>query len=246
VADHADAVDPKKWRSAIFRRLIVGLGAEQELLPQRFLTLLAPIESDADRAFLADCLYRLYQYLPWILHRHDRIGMAASMEMRVPFLQNDLFDFAFHLPRRAKLHRGIGKWAVKQAAAEILPADVVYAKKKGFPVTPEFSSGTQGLLAGGVLAELMEWPSNVTQEITASLTDSDLRYHIVGLELWARMFFAGEDAATLSSKLIALAADHTSRKPLDRGKRKSRSGLARLARRSVGNLKSRPARAAMR
>jgi asparagine synthase (glutamine-hydrolysing) len=228
------------------RRLILGLGAEGELLPQRFLTLLAPVESDADRAFLADCLYRLYQYLPRILHRHDRIGMAASMEMRVPFLQNDMFDFAFHLPRPAKLHRGIGKWVVKQAADEILPTDIVYAKKKGFPAPPEFSSGTQRLLVGGVLTELMEWPSNVTQEITASLVQGDLRYQLVALELWARMFFAGEEPATLGNKLVALAADDTSRKPLDRSKRKRRSGLARLAWRSVGSLKSLPARAAKR
>ena len=74
----------------------------------------------------------------------------------MPFLQNDMFDLAFHLPRRATLHRGIGKWVVKQAAAEILPAEIVYAKKKGFPVTWKFSSGTQVLLVDGMLAELME------------------------------------------------------------------------------------------
>jgi len=66
------------------------------------------------------------------------------------------------------------------------------------------------------------------------------------LELWARIFFAGVDPAALSNKLIALAADDTSRKPLERGKRKGRSGLSRLARRSVGSLKSLPAKAVAR
>ena len=54
------------------------------------------------------------------------------MEMRVRFLENDLIDFGLHLPRRAKLHRNTGKWLVKQAATEVLPPDVVFARKKGF------------------------------------------------------------------------------------------------------------------
>jgi asparagine synthase (glutamine-hydrolysing) len=88
------------------RRLTVAFGASQALLTKRLFELLAPIEDDADRAFIAHGLHDLHHHLSWILHRHDRLGVAASMEMRVPFLENALFDFAFHLPRRAKLHRG--------------------------------------------------------------------------------------------------------------------------------------------
>jgi asparagine synthase (glutamine-hydrolysing) len=193
--------DPK-----LRNRLIVALDADGELLPKRLLDFLAPVEGDADRAFLAHGLCSLYHHLSWILHRHDRIGMAASMEMRVPFLENEMFDFAFHLPRRAKLHQKIGKWVVKETAAEILPADIVYAKKKGFPMPVKFSRGTQHLLAGGVFAELMEWPAKTTQEIITMLDkDGGLRFHIVGLELWARIFFGGEAPAALGEKLAALA-----------------------------------------
>ncbi len=92
---------------------------------------LAPIESGADRAFLARCLFSLHDHLSWILHRHDRIGLAASMEMRVPFL-GEHFYFGLHLPRRAKLHRNIGKWLVERAAFEPLPPDDVCKRKKGF------------------------------------------------------------------------------------------------------------------
>jgi asparagine synthase (glutamine-hydrolysing) len=188
-------------------RLIVALDADGELLPARLLALLAPVESDADRAFLAHCLYSLYHHLSWILHRHDCIGMAASMEMRVPFLENEVFDFAFHLPRRAKLHRGTGKWIVKQTAAQILPGEIVYAKKKGFPMPEAFSCGTQHLLVGGSFAELMEWSANTTQEIVTMLgKDPLLRFQVVGLELWARIFFGGEAPAALGEKLTDLAA----------------------------------------
>jgi asparagine synthase (glutamine-hydrolysing) len=188
------------------RRLTVAFGASQALLTKRLFELLAPIEDDADRAFIAHGLHDLHHHLSWILHRHDRLGVAASMEMRVPFLENALFDFAFHLPRRAKLHRGHAKWLVKKAAAELLPADVVYARKKGFPVTSKFSRGTQRLLLGGRLAEVMEWSAEATDEIVANLVeDRVLRFHVVGLELWCRLFFGGEAPDALGEKLASLA-----------------------------------------
>ena len=74
--------DPK-----LRHRLTIALDADKELLPQRLLALLAPVEAEADRAFIAHNLCSLYRQLSWILHRHDRIGMAASTEMRVPFLR---------------------------------------------------------------------------------------------------------------------------------------------------------------
>ena len=189
-------------------RLTLALHAEEGLLAQRLLAHLAAVEPEADRAFIAHNIWSLYQYLPWSLHQHDRVGMAASMDMRVPFLDNEMFEFAFHLPRRATLHRGVGKWLVKQAAAEILPADVVYKTKRGFPMPDGFSQGTQYLLAGGMLAELLKWTANNTQEIVSLLgKKGQLRFHLVGLELWLRIFFGREAPATLGERLTALAHD---------------------------------------
>jgi len=213
-------------------RMAIALDAEGELLPHRLLALLAPVKASADRAFLAQCLWSLYHYLPWILHRHDRIGMAASIELRVPFLENKMFDFAFHLPRRAKLHRGTGKWVIKQAAAEVLPRDIVYARKKGFPMPGRFSRGTQRLLAGGMLAELMEWPNDVTQEIVAGI-DGRLRFHAVSLELWARIFFRGEDPAALADQLAVLARRKTPRRTKGRSKKRGLDALAKRAGRAL-------------
>jgi asparagine synthase (glutamine-hydrolysing) len=192
-------------------RLSVSMDADQSLLPKRLFELLAPVRPAADRAFLAHCLSSLYGHLGWILFRHDRIGMAASIEMRVPFLENNLFDFAFHLPRRAKLQRRVGKWVVKRAAAETLPADVVYARKKGFPVPEAFWAGTQQLIEGGVLAEVMQWSSDTTGDVLAILAnDKGLQFHLVGIELWLRMAFGGETPQALGEKVAAVAAHATS------------------------------------
>jgi len=194
-------------------RLMLALDADGELLPKRLLSLLAPVEPPADRAFLANGLFDLYQLLSWILDRHDRMGMAASIEMRVPFLENDMFDFAFHLPRRAKLHKGAGKWVVKQAAEAILPADIVHAPKVMFRVPHRFANGSEHLLVGGKLAEMLEWPSNTTLDIVHSISGAGgLRFALVGLELWARMFFGGESPAVLGEQLAALVHDRSAKK----------------------------------
>jgi asparagine synthase (glutamine-hydrolysing) len=221
------------------------LDAEKELLPQRFMARLSGLEPEADRAYIAHNLCSLYRQLSWIIHRHDRIGMAASMEMRVPFLENEMFDFAFHLPRRATLHRKTKKWLVKQAAAEILPEDIVYATKKGFPMPKEFTLGTQHLLAGGMLAELFAWPEKTAQEIISLVgKDNTLRFHIVGLELWARIFFGGEKPAALGERLAVLAADDAARRPKATTRQeRPKSGMARLIRltsRAIGRLRPLP------
>jgi len=191
-------------------RMTVALESERNLLPRRLMKRLAPIESRADRAFLARCLFSLNDHLSWILHRHDRIGMAASMEMRVPFLENDLIDFGLHLPRRAKLHRNTGKWLVKQAATEVLPHDVVFARKKGFPFPTAYALGTERLLAGGMVAEFMHWPAVNTEEIAElARGDGGLLFHLVGLELWFRLYFGGEAPDALGETLMGLADDAT-------------------------------------
>jgi len=192
----------------ISSRWMIALDPDAVLRPRRLMKHLDAVEPPSDRAFLARGFFDLRYHLPWILHRLDRLGMAASIETRVPFLENSLFDFAFHLPAKAKLQRRHGKWLVKQAAAQRLPDDIVYAKKKGFPVPLAFSSGTEQLIAGGRLADFMQWPADVTREIIPTLRrSSGLRFQLVGLELWFRMFFEGQTPDALAETLMGLAKE---------------------------------------
>jgi asparagine synthase (glutamine-hydrolysing) len=191
---------------AFRRRLTIAVEPETHLLPQRFLNRLRAVEPPEDRAFLAQCLYELYDSLPSLLHRHDRLGMGASMEMRVPFLENGMMDLAFHLPRRAKLQRESGKWIVKQAASELLPADVVHAPKKGFPMPAHFTRGCQRLLLDGLAKDYMEWSSATLDEILALAADEPVfRLQITGLEIWMRLFFGNEKPEQIGERLQQLA-----------------------------------------
>ncbi|WP_246693225.1 asparagine synthase-related protein, partial [Mesorhizobium sp. M2E.F.Ca.ET.154.01.1.1] len=86
--------------------------------------------------------------------------MAASVELRVPFLENRLIDFAMHLPRRHKYRHRTGKWLRKKVAERHLPRENVYAAKNGFEMSGAFSAGTQGLLRGGFLRDAMKWSAS--------------------------------------------------------------------------------------
>jgi asparagine synthase (glutamine-hydrolysing) len=67
-----------------------------------------------------------------ILFKVDRASMAASLEVRVPFLNRHVVDFAASLPIELKLHRFTGKYVLKRAMAGRLPSEVIRRSKKGF------------------------------------------------------------------------------------------------------------------
>lgn len=74
-------------------------------------------------------------YLPeYILRKTDRAGMANSLEVRAPFLDIELVEFARQLPYELKYRRGKGKLLLKKALEGIVPDMVLQRKKKGFGV----------------------------------------------------------------------------------------------------------------
>ena len=68
------------------------------------------------------------------LEKVDRSTMAASVEVRVPFLDNDLVDFCMRLSGPQKVSFGQKKWLLKKALKGVVPEDILYGKKTGFGV----------------------------------------------------------------------------------------------------------------
>jgi asparagine synthase (glutamine-hydrolysing) len=64
----------------------------------------------------------------------DKMSMAAGVEVRVPFLDLDLVEFAHDIPAHLKQHRCEGKWVLKKAMEPYLPNAVIYRPKTGFGV----------------------------------------------------------------------------------------------------------------
>ncbi len=69
-----------------------------------------------------------------ILLKADRMTMAASIEMRAPFLDHELMEFCLSLPDEYKLQNGVGKKILRDIVGPILPEEIIYRKKRGFPV----------------------------------------------------------------------------------------------------------------
>ena len=75
----------------------------------------------------------LRQRLPeLLLMRVDKMGMANSIEGRVPFLDHELVEFVLPLPQSLKLARG-RKGLLKHAVRDLLPAELLARPKVGFP-----------------------------------------------------------------------------------------------------------------
>jgi asparagine synthase (glutamine-hydrolysing) len=92
---------------------------------------------DSNATNLIDHTLEFYAnlYLPDnILTKVDRASMMVSLEVRAPFLDNDLVAFACRLPHAWKMRQGVRKYLLKKALQGLLPAEIVYRRKKGFGI----------------------------------------------------------------------------------------------------------------
>mgnify|MGYP000370426296 FL=1 len=69
-----------------------------------------------------------------ILLKADKMSMAHSLEVRVPFLDKEVFNVARTIPTKYKVNKSNTKYAMRQAAHRHLPDMVAEKKKLGFPV----------------------------------------------------------------------------------------------------------------
>lgn len=69
-----------------------------------------------------------------ILVKADKINMANSLELRVPFLDKEVFEVAETIPHDLKIANGTTKYALRKAMEQIVPPHVLHRKKLGFPV----------------------------------------------------------------------------------------------------------------
>jgi asparagine synthase (glutamine-hydrolysing) len=69
-----------------------------------------------------------------LLMKTDLASMAHSLEIRVPFLDHAIADFAYGLKRRQKVRGRQKKWLLRHAARNLLPSEVLNAPKRGFSI----------------------------------------------------------------------------------------------------------------
>ncbi|MEN2489826.1 asparagine synthase (glutamine-hydrolyzing) [Flavobacterium sp. B11] len=71
-----------------------------------------------------------YTKIPRALRFNDRVSMMYSTELREPFLDHRLVEFAFSLPLEFKIKDGVSKYILREIASEFLSNDVAFAPKR--------------------------------------------------------------------------------------------------------------------
>lgn len=129
----------------------------------------------------------------------DKMSMAAGVEVRVPFLDLELVEFAHRVPVRYKQRRNEGKWVLKKAMEPFLPHDVIYRPKTGFgaPLRHWMRFELRELLGDLLSTESLKRrglfdPAAVHRLIAANDSGHvDASYTLLSLlciELWCRRF----------------------------------------------------------
>ena len=169
-----------------------------------------------DRYLLFDQQYYLSDD---ILYKSDRMGMAHSLEVRPPFLDHRLVEFAASLPENYKLRGSQMKFLLRELMKEKLPPAIVRRKKVGFdiPIHDWFRSVLKPLLLDTLTeravkeTQIFRWEA-VQSVIKRHLERRDnLGYHLWGLLvlfLWIKRWNiqSRSEQEAAGNKLVSLSA----------------------------------------
>jgi asparagine synthase (glutamine-hydrolysing) len=157
-------------------------------------------------------------YLPEdILTKVDRMSMAHSIESRVPLLDNLVVDFAARLPASFKVRNGRRKHLLKEAAAGLVPDNILARKKQGFgvPVGSWFRGDLRDFFCDVLLSPRARQrgyfePAFVERMVREHVTGRrDHQLHLwtlLAFELWHRQYLDTAPRSALAGAVPAAAA----------------------------------------
>lgn len=142
----------------------------------------------------------------------DKMTMAASIECRVPLLDDELVDLAARIPSRLKVNGGSLKHILKKALRGVLPDEILYRKKRGFGapmgswlkhellplmryILSRESIERRGLFNWDMVKETMALHEANREDHTDHLLS------LLNLELWCRMYLDGQSPEELTAQL---------------------------------------------
>ncbi|MDF2699429.1 MAG: hypothetical protein K0Q49_985 [Haloplasmataceae bacterium] len=94
-----------------------------------------PGESNEDAKMREMYYLNIKWFMITLLNRKDRMSMSNSLEVRVPFADYRIVEYAYNIPRAIKLLNGREKGILRKALTGILPEEVIYRKKSPYPKT---------------------------------------------------------------------------------------------------------------
>jgi len=142
----------------------------------------------------------------------DKMSMAVSLECRVPLLDHTLFELAASIPQATKLRGGRLKRVMKSALADVLPADILERKKRGFgtPMGAWFKGALAPMLRQLLSRESIDRRGLFRYPAIAALIEAheanridgtDRLLALLNFEIWARLFLDGRSPMDIVDEL---------------------------------------------
>lgn len=144
----------------------------------------------------------------------DKMTMAASVECRAPFMDQELLELTARIPSRLKI-RGLSmKYLLKKVVQPWLPQEILHRNKRGFgaPMGAWIRQELEPLLQDTLSEKqirargLFSWPAvqSMIAEHRARQRDyTDNLLALINLELWCRIFLDGDDWETVTERQLA-------------------------------------------
>jgi asparagine synthase (glutamine-hydrolysing) len=161
---------------------------------------------------LAAGLAMLSGHLLSLLHRNDRMGMAASVESRFPYLDEDVVRFALNLPLSAKLRWGTArhdrkhpflrdKAVLRDVAVRHLPTTIADRPKDGFPtIGHEQLRVGSGLFEDSWLSATLGWTGDGIRRLCED-EPPVVAGRLASVEVFARLYARGESPEAITDDL---------------------------------------------
>jgi asparagine synthase (glutamine-hydrolysing) len=136
--------------------------------------------------------------------KQDQMSMACSIESRVPFLDHPFVEFAMRVPDRLKIHGSTQKYILKKAVEDLLPGEIIYRKKMGFPtpLTAWFRDPKAEPLWEALCARDGFAASYLNLGAVKSLVDrqrggfedaTDRLWRLLNFQIWGDVFITGRE-----------------------------------------------------
>ncbi len=122
-----DILYHRRLKCSVADKIVLGTGIKKKLYLQ-------DLWINGDNSFISHMVMFIVKrrlpdgdFIKW-----DRAGKAANLEVRMPFMDHKVTEFAGQLPVSMKFYENQGKWILKQILYRYLPKELVERPKKGF------------------------------------------------------------------------------------------------------------------
>jgi asparagine synthase (glutamine-hydrolysing) len=135
-----------------------------------------------------------------LLMRLDKMGMGASLETRVPFLDHKFVQLAMSIPEKVITRGGVSKHILKKAVRNIIPDQIIDRKKQGFGVPIlDWFRGSFGEFARRELLEFCDKTDFLDGVAVAKLIQSGRvwdAWFLLNFALWWKEFIGANSVST--------------------------------------------------